>query len=145
MLTTSIFIAGFIISLGLFSSGWVKFNFFPEIQSDEVYVTVTLPSGTPYSRALSVLENMRSAQDQMVSEVLAEASDTGGTGELIEGWYTRATRDSVSAIISLVPIERRSLSAEQTAKRFTELLGDVPGNAEKMSKILADEKVSFPP
>ncbi len=126
VLTTSIFIAGFIISLGLFSSGWVKFNFFPEIQSDEVYVTVTLPSGTPYSRALSVLENMRSAQDQMVSEVLAEASDTGGTGELIEGWYTRATRDSVSAIISLVPIERRSLSAEQTAKRFTELLGDVP-------------------
>jgi multidrug efflux pump subunit AcrB len=126
VLTASIFFAGFIVSLGLFSSGWVKFTFFPEIQSDEVYVTVTLPSGTPYSRALAVLEDMRSAQSELVAEVAQNAVNSGGSGELIEGWYTRATRSNVTAIISLVPIEKRDLSAKQTAQRFTELMGDIP-------------------
>ena len=124
-LTASIFITGFVISLGLFSSGWVKFVFFPEIQGEQVFIQAQLPAGTPFSRSLQILDQMQVAQRQLIEEVNAR-NERGGTGELIEGWYTRARRDSVVAIFQLVPPEVRDLTAKETANRFRELIGDVP-------------------
>jgi multidrug efflux pump subunit AcrB len=72
-LTASVFVAGFIVSLGVFSAGWVKFTFFPEIQSDQFYINVTLPNGTPYSRALEVLGQLQDAERALIREVEAEA------------------------------------------------------------------------
>jgi multidrug efflux pump subunit AcrB len=124
-LTASIFITGFVISLGLFSSGWVKFVFFPEIQGEQVFIQAQLPAGTPFSRSLQILDQMQVAQRQLLEEVNARG-ESGGSGELIEGWYTRARRDSVVAIFQLVPPEVRDLTAKETAGRFRELIGDIP-------------------
>jgi multidrug efflux pump subunit AcrB len=52
--------------------------------------------------------------------------ETGGTGQLIEGWYTRARRDSVIAIFQLVPPEERDMTGKQAAERLRELIGEVP-------------------
>ena len=124
-LTASIFITCFVISLGLFSSGCSEFVFFPEIQGDQVYIQAQLPAGTPFSRSLQILDQMQVAQRQLIDEINAR-SESGGTGELIEGWYTRARRDSVVAIFQLVPPEIRDLTAKETANRFRELIGEVP-------------------
>jgi multidrug efflux pump subunit AcrB len=124
-LTASIFITGFVISLGLFTSGWVKFVFFPEIQGEQVFIQAQLPAGTPFTRSLQILEQMQVAQRQLIDEVNARG-ESGGTGELIEGWYTRARRDSVVAIFQLVPPEVRDLTAKETADRLRRLIGDVP-------------------
>ena len=109
-LTVSIFITGFVISLGIFSSGWVKFAFMPEVQGTQVYIQAQLPMGTPYTRSLEILEQFQAAQRQLISEV-DERYESGGTGQLIHGWYTRARRDSVLAIIELVPPELRDMTA----------------------------------
>ena len=45
--TTMVFFSLFLISLGLFTSGWVKFFFSPQVESEEVYINVRLPPGTP--------------------------------------------------------------------------------------------------
>jgi multidrug efflux pump subunit AcrB len=124
-LTTSIFATGFIISFGIFSSGWVKSVFFPEIQGTQVYLLAQLPAGTPFSRSLEVLDQFQLAQSQLVEEVNGRAED-GGTGELIEAWYTRARRDNVVAIFQLVAPEKRDLTAKEAAERLRELVGDVP-------------------
>jgi len=58
-LTTSIFTGAFILSVGIFSSGWVKFYFMPQVESEQIYINVTLPNGTPYARALEVLDQLR--------------------------------------------------------------------------------------
>ncbi len=125
-LTSSIFIAAFTIALGTFSSGWVKFNFFPEIQATQIYVNVLLPTGTPYSRALGVLNQLQQAERQLIAEVEAEAAEHGGSGKLISGWYTRSRRDSVIAIINLAPPEERDLTAKEAVTRFRELIGEIP-------------------
>jgi multidrug efflux pump subunit AcrB len=125
-LTTSIFVTGFVISLGIFTSGWVKFVFFPEIQGEQVFIQAQLPAGTPFSRSLQILDQMQEAQLQLIKEVNARAETGGGTGELIEGWYTRARRDSVVAIFQLVPPEVRDLTAKESADRLRELIGDIP-------------------
>ena len=125
-LTSSLFIAAFTISLGIFSSGWVKFSFMPEVENEIIYINVVLPTGTPYSRALAVLDQLQRAELALIDEVESRAESTGGTGKLIEGWYTRARRDSVIAIIKLAPPEIRDLSAKEAATRLRELVGDIP-------------------
>jgi len=125
-LTASIFVAAFTISIGVFSSGWVKFSFMPEVENELIYINVVLPTGTPYSRALAILDQLQAAELKLIDEVEARAEVEGGTGKLIEGWYTRSRRDSVIAIVKLAPPEIRDLSAKEAATRLRELVGEIP-------------------
>jgi multidrug efflux pump subunit AcrB len=138
-LTASIFVTFFVISLGIFTSGWVKFVFMPEVQGRQVYIQANLPAGTPYTRALEILEQFQAAQRQLISEV-DERYESGGTGQLIHGWYTRARRDSVLAIFELVPPEQRDMSGKEAAGRLRELIGDVPDADEIVISYTYDEQ-----
>ncbi|RLQ21890.1 efflux RND transporter permease subunit [Seongchinamella sediminis] len=125
-LTASLFAGAFVISLGIFTSGWVKFYFMPQVENEQIYINVTLPNGTPYSRALEILDQLQVAERQLIAEVDQRAADGEGSGKLIEGWYTRSRRDSVIAIVKLAPPEVRDMSAKETAERFRDLVGDIP-------------------
>ncbi len=125
-LTTSIFAASFIISVGIFTSGWVKFSFMPEVEAEQIYINVQMPTGTPYSRALAVLDQLQLAERKLIEEIEQAAESSGGSGKLIEGWYTRSRRDSVIAIVRLSPPEIRDMSAKEAATRLRELVGDIP-------------------
>jgi multidrug efflux pump subunit AcrB len=125
-LTTSVFVAAFVVSIGVFSSGWVRFGFMPEVENELIYVQVQLPAGTPYERSLEILDQLQRAELQLIEEVEANATRAGGTGQLVEGWYTRSRRDSVIAIVKLAPPEVRDLSSKAAALRLRELIGDVP-------------------
>ncbi|PLW69968.1 efflux RND transporter permease subunit [Pseudohalioglobus lutimaris] len=125
-LTASIFIAAFVISIGIFTSGWVRFYFMPQVESEQIYINVTLPNGTPYSRALEILDQLQGAEQALIQEVDQRAEAGEGSGKLIEGWYTRSRRDSVIAIVKLASPEVRDLSAKEAAERFRELVGDIP-------------------
>lgn len=125
-ITVSAFLAAFVISFGVFNHGWVKFNFMPEVEAELIYLNVTLPTGTPYSRALEVLDQLQEAELELIAEVEERAKAEGGSGKLIQGWYTRSRRDSVIAIVKLAPPEVRDLSAKEAALRLRELVGEVP-------------------
>jgi multidrug efflux pump subunit AcrB len=122
-LTLSIFITFLVVGFALFSTGWVKKSFMPEIESDEVVVNVVLPEGAPYSRALEILAQLQRAEKALVQEV---SDRTAGQGQLIENWYTRSRRDSVLAIVKLAPPETRDMSAKEAAIRLRELMGEIP-------------------
>ena len=142
--TTMVFFSLFLVSLGLFTSGWVKFFFSPQVESEEVYINVRLPPGTPYSRSIEVLGQLQQAEKQLAAEVNAEAKAGRGSGELIEGWYTRARRGDVIAIVQLAPPDQRALSARETADRFSELVGDIPDADEvKVNYSFGDEEASI--
>lgn len=122
-LTFSIFIAVLVIGFGLFNLGYVKKGFQPEFESDQITVTVEMPEGSPYSRALEVLAQLQDAEKALVEEVNAR---TDGEGKLIENWYTRSRRDSVLAIVKLAPPEERDMSTKDASIRLRELMGDIP-------------------
>ena len=124
--TVSGFVAALVLSLGLYTSGWVKFGFMPEVENEIIYLNVILPTGTPYARALGVLDQLQAAELKLIKEVDERAVEEGGSGQLIEGWYTRSRRDSVIAIIKLAPPEVRDLSAKEAATRLRELVGEIP-------------------
>ncbi len=123
-LVTSMFVAVYLFFVvGILGNGFVKTAFQPEFESEEINIDVTLPDGTPYSRAEEVLAQMQAAQTQLVAEVEAE---TGGELQLIENWYTRSRRDSVIAIVKLAPPEVRAMPAKEAALRLRDLIGDIP-------------------
>ncbi|WP_262694074.1 efflux RND transporter permease subunit [Kordiimonas aquimaris] len=121
--TMSIFIAVLVIGFGLFSIGYVKKSFMPDIESDEITVNVEMAEGSPYSRSLEVLAQLQAAEKALEEEVNVR---TGGEGKLIENWYTRSRRDSVLAIVKLASPEVRDMSAKDASIRLRELMGDVP-------------------
>ncbi|MDA0954354.1 MAG: efflux RND transporter permease subunit, partial [Proteobacteria bacterium] len=84
-LTLSFFVGLFIVSIGVFSSGWVKFYFMPQVENELIVVSVDLPAGTPWERSLKVLEQLQDAERRLISEVEAEGRLNGETVQLIEG------------------------------------------------------------
>ncbi len=125
-LTSSIFVGALVLSIGILSSGWVRFYFMPEVEAEQIYINVIMPNGTPYSRSLEVLEQLQRAERALIAEVAQNAQAGAGSGELIEGWYTRSRRDSVVAIVKLAPPDVRDMSAKEAAGRLRELAGDIP-------------------
>lgn len=125
-LTASLFLALMILTIGVAANGFVKSSFFPESESDQIEISVELPEGTPYARALEVLAQLQHAEEELQREVSAQS------GDLIENWYTRSRDDNILALVKLVPPETRSLSAKETAERLRELIGEVP-DAEKIT------------
>jgi multidrug efflux pump subunit AcrB len=139
-LTIAGFFAAFLVAVGLYNSGWVKFYFNPQVQSEQINIQVELPPGTPYERALTILDQLQRAERALVAEIDAQAEAAGEEpGKLIEGWYTRSLRDNVTASIKLAPPEVRPLSAREAAERLRELVGDIPDADEiKVQYSLAD-------
>lgn len=125
-LTVSFFIAAFMLSIGLLAGNRIGVAFFPEVEDEQIVVLVELPEGMPYSRALEILAQLQKAEKQLEKEVNARAKIEGGSGRLIENWYTRARDDSVVAIVQLAPPEVRDLSAKEAAERLRELVGEIP-------------------
>jgi len=119
-LTASLFMALMILTVGAVANGLVKSSFFPEGESDQIEISVELPEGTPYKRALEVLAQLQHAEEELQEEIRAK------DGDLIENWYTRSRDDNILALVKLVPPETRSLTAKQTAERLRELIGEVP-------------------
>lgn len=128
-LTAACFIGAMILSIGLLTNGIVRTSFLPEVESDQIEITVNLPQGTPYARTLEVLKQIQVAEKRLVDEV---NESTGGEGELIENWYTRSRDNQVLALVKLVPPETRTLTAKETAERLRALIGEVP-DAETIS------------
>jgi len=122
-LTFAIFIFIFALAFSLLRSGYVQTSFQPSIDSDEINVNVTMPAGSPYSRATEVLKQLQDAERALVAE---QEKLNGGKGKLVENWYTRVRKDSVMAIVKLSSAEERSLSTKDTALRLRELIGDIP-------------------
>lgn len=139
-LTAAGFIAFMIVCIGLLTNGMVKTSFFPEIESDQVSITVNLPQGSPYSRTLEILRQIQTAEETLVEEI---NQSTNGEGQLIENWYTRSRDHQVLALVKLVPPETRELTAKQTAERLRELIGEVP-DAESISVEYQDGDTSPP-
>lgn len=124
--TVAIFFSAFVIAVGLLLSGWVSFLFTPQVDNEQIFISVDLPSGTPFDRALSVLDQLQHAEEQLVEEVEAQATASGGSGRVIENTYVRAGRDNVVAVVRMVPPEVRDLPVREVAERFRELVGDIP-------------------
>ena len=54
-------IAAILLTAGLWTGGWVKFTFFPKVEGDVLFCSLTMPTGTPVDRTTEVVSQIESA------------------------------------------------------------------------------------
>ena len=68
-LTLGVVIALFLISLGLATSGTLKFQGFPEVDGDQIDARVLLPQGTPFHKTQLVVAELQRSIQQLNQEL----------------------------------------------------------------------------
>ena len=60
-LTISIFMFLLLVNLGIIGGGWLKFSFFPPIESDSIKANIVFPEGTPVEVTESAIKRLENA------------------------------------------------------------------------------------
>ena len=133
----------FVLTMQLPGQGYLKFNFFPQLEADDVSIQLTMPQGTPVATTRALVlrfeEEAVALMDRLAEEegrpiyrsVLASvggqpyremnASMAGGIG----GGFSGAHLGEVN--VELVSAEVRETSSKEIARRWREAIGEVPG------------------
>lgn len=136
-------IAGFfaiaVVTMSLIQSGIVRFIFFPVIESDQITVTVTMPTGTPFSvteGTMKTIENhitkVRQELDKQnnmspfesLSLSVGEIAAASGPGRTSPG---ESANHIGQVIIRLVPSDFRDVSAAQVEGLIRDRIENIPG------------------
>ncbi|MGH1397650.1 MAG: efflux RND transporter permease subunit [Alphaproteobacteria bacterium] len=63
------------LTIGLFKSGEMRFIFFPQVESDEIAIDITMPTGTPFNVTQDMMNNIE-AEAIKIREQLKQNSGT---------------------------------------------------------------------
>lgn len=135
------FVAIFMLVMSLVAGGWVKWQFFPEVEADMISAKVTMPKGVPFAtteRAVLQIEKAARAlnekftagdQEPLIRHMLASTgSQPFQTGFVVGG---PPTADNIGEVtLELRGAEDREKSANELAAEWRELTGPIPGTTE---------------
>ena len=164
-ITLSSFFSLLILTIGLIYSGYIKFNFFPGLESDIIFAQIEFPEGTPTEKteaAVLELENSlrlleleydgaNDSNHGFILNILTVIgsqpykSETTGRGDAgMENSYTGSNLAEVS--VELSPGESRNVKSSEIANRWREIAPDIEGIKDlKFSSSLfsAGEDINF--
>jgi multidrug efflux pump subunit AcrB len=136
--TVAVFLALLIVSLALMPSGLVRFVFFPNVPSDQIYVTLEMPQGTPWGKTHDYARRIEVAAHKMNERYLQEV---GTTVDVIRELMVVSESDTSARVdIDLVPSEERTISSVVLAQWLRESLGTLEG-----IRVLNIDAVAGPP
>ena len=111
---SAVFVAGFVVALTLAETGWVKFYFLPQLESETLVVNVGLPTGVPFSRTEAVMDQ------------LDRTSDGLKTQYPVIGAFTFAYGNELEQYVQLPPPDETNISMREVAETYLETMGDIP-------------------
>ena len=138
--TVALGIAVLLLSVGMWKGGWIKFTFFPKVESDVLVCSLTMPAGTPVSRTTAVVNSL----EQTIRTALAEMDKKRpeGASPLLEhtisvvGVHTGGhgpNRGSpqlggnlAQIFVQLLEGEKRDVSAMKLVNMWRERAGAIP-------------------
>jgi multidrug efflux pump subunit AcrB len=104
-------------------TSWIGKSFLPNIEDDEILVSVSLPAGSPFERTLSVQKQVQEAGFETIK--FYENKDL-----VIENTYIQSRGNNVRAYFNLYPPGRgqgkRRSSASEIANVLRENIGEIP-------------------
>lgn len=130
-ITTSLFVFFWLGCFGLLSTGWVGTSFMPDIESEMIRASVSLPEGTPYSRSLEIRDQLDYAMNTTRDEIAQEYPDAV---PIFEGSASITSDGRVQAWIMVAAPEIRpgGMATSDVAQRIRDHMGPVP-DAESIS------------
>ncbi len=140
-LTWSTGIGTLLITLTLVAGGWIRFDFFPAVEGDNVVASVVLPLGTPAADTRAVLRQLETAAttlgDDLEREhgapvfrhVLTSIGEQPYQLDMARNAGVMADAQSGSHLgeinVQMVASEEREISAEEVQRRWRALAGDI--------------------
>lgn len=136
--TLAAFIGFAIITAAMLSSGTVRFIFFPNVEADEVSITVTMPTGTPFATTRDTIlqiQDEATAYRQQVSNsgddpfksitvsigATSRPSGPGSAGGSSSGSHVGEVK------IQLVPSDFRAVSSKDVENNIRQRISHLPG------------------
>jgi len=148
-LTLSAACASLLVGVGLFAGGFVKFQFFPPVEGDDIGAFVTMPEGCAPEVIRDAVFQIQAATEQLQKEYADQKTLTGRgifynilTSVGDQPYRAALTRHAGGAgdsyakpnvgevHIQLAPSEERTVSANDIVNRWRELTGEIPGAVE---------------
>ncbi len=149
--TVAVFVAVFMVMIGLLAGKHLPFVFFPTVPSDYIVAKIEMPEGTPVQLTTRAVETMETGLRELIAEVQAEglgspfdnavvtigAQPFEGSGGPMGESLTAASPAKAEIAVELVKSEARAdggdearLSAPNLAKRWRQLMGPIAGAKE---------------
>jgi multidrug efflux pump subunit AcrB len=124
-LTIALFISFLLVSITLFSGGWLRFSFMPNVTSDFLIARVTLPEGGPFSDSKTTLELLENTAQALQDKHQYQDSQ-GQQFSYISNIQVRANANNVTGWVELDRERRGEISAKAMRNEWRELIGDLP-------------------
>lgn len=137
----AVFVAIFIIAIGVVAAGWVKFQFFPEVEGDVVTAKLTLPEGVPVTATQAAIAQLEEGARKLDAffkthdgrSVIKHRMATVGD-QPFKTTFASPTRGNAVHLGEVTmelaaPHERSAKCADLTSK-WRELAGPIPGAVE---------------
>jgi multidrug efflux pump subunit AcrB len=153
------------VSLTLVAAGWIRFEFFPTVEGDNVVAQITMPLGAPVEVTARALHRIESAARQVEAEIdrehqggphgafrhvltsvgeqpykLEMSQNAGRTGATLSGSHLGEVN------VQLWPAETRSVSAEEVLTRWRDKVSAIPEAVElkfTSSVVPSDEDINI--
>jgi multidrug efflux pump subunit AcrB len=141
--TVAIGIAMLLVTVGLVRGGFVRFIFFPQVESDFMSGTLKLPEGSPVSATSDAVERLEQSAQVLRGEMRERFDGQDPVKHMFavigEQPFIRARRQNTGSAqrrelssnlgevtIELLPSESRSVGSGELAARWRELTGPIP-------------------
>ena len=134
-LTLAVFFSILLILSSIILSGWIRFTFFPRVQSEIARAQITLPEGTPYEVTRRHVETIEKAalalRDKYNNQVLGEVVITNVYSTVsIQGSVRMGLKPNQGYVnFEINPQEMRtsSVSSTELAREWRQMVGNIAG------------------
>jgi len=143
--TLAIAVAVLLVAAGVFRGGIVKFVFMPEVEADEVTVSLVMPPGTPFDETEGHARRIQAVGEELIREY--DRDRKNGESNLVhsfilmgqqvsfrgpQGRSTSYSSNLAQLRFVLDEPDRRTVSTSELARVWRERVGEIPG-ADRLS------------
>lgn len=142
--TASIAVGAVILTVALFSSGRMRYQFFPAVEGDTVTAMLTMPQGIPLYRTEDAVRQLQAGAEALEAELAEEypgqpillqtVATLGKQLNLMGGPPDMSVKVGgthlASFFLQLSPAREREIGATEIARRLRERVGTIPDAVE---------------
>ena len=118
----SAFLVTMVISVSIFTGGWMSFSFLPNVTTDYIILQITLPQGEPDSLTKSLAKRIEKASKSVQAGALFENSEVSH----ISHFSIRSWNNNIYAAMGLNREHTASIDSPELIERWRKAIGPIP-------------------
>lgn len=122
--TTVAFILFLAIAQTLMQNNWVRSEFQPNFNMDNIIVDIQVPEGLAFEQTEAILRQVEDATFTLQGELDAEHPKLAGT--ILNDVLSRAQGNRIFAVLAFENLDRAGLDISVLSERWRALVGDLP-------------------